>query len=370
MVGHKYDYTIKAAIMKSINLILALLLSIVIPVSAQEADMSLIPYRQGDLWGYARPDKKIMIAPEFNEANLFYEGYASVKKGAKYGYINKSGKVVIPFKFYTAGSFCFGYIAKAKKIKTAYDLDDNQAVVLFAGASLRADGYEICINTKGETMPQCPAINDNTTRELNKPAIPMIVSNYSTIQKSELFDKITDDYKITGQEDTYYIAIRGNNYGVFNNKFDVVVPFEFTAIKKIEINNSVYLQVHKNEWKGLYTGNGLVSIPVENDSLQGIKANDGKYYFIVSINGKSGIKDADNNGLVPLIYTDIKYDEGGGFVLTTNDNLKGFCFLNTHLLKPGYADIKAVKGGEYVMIKTQTGKSGFINNKGDEFFVE
>ena len=46
---------------------------------------------------------------------------------------------------------------------------ENQKVVLFAGASLRADGYEICINTKGETMPKCPAINESSAPDINKP---------------------------------------------------------------------------------------------------------------------------------------------------------------------------------------------------------
>ena len=58
---------------------------------AQQTDMSLIPYRQGDKWGYATFDRKVVIAPKYNEANWFSEGYASVKIGSKYGYINKAG---------------------------------------------------------------------------------------------------------------------------------------------------------------------------------------------------------------------------------------------------------------------------------------
>ena len=88
--------------MNSKNLMLALFLAFTVPVFAQDADMSLIPYRQGNLWGYASPDNQIVIKPVYNDANLFYEGYASVKKGNMYGYINKAGKVVIPFKFYSA----------------------------------------------------------------------------------------------------------------------------------------------------------------------------------------------------------------------------------------------------------------------------
>ena len=82
---------------------------------AQQADMSLIPYRQGDKWGYATADKKVVIAPKYNEANWFSEGLASVKVGTKYGYIDKEGKLVIPAKFTVAKSFRKGYVPDAKK---------------------------------------------------------------------------------------------------------------------------------------------------------------------------------------------------------------------------------------------------------------
>ena len=340
------------------------------PVFAQNADMSLIPYRQGDLWGYATPDKQVVIKPVYNEANLFYEGYASVKKGTKYGYIDKVGKVVIPFKFYVAKPFRLGYVGKSNKIVTADDLLDNQNVVLFAGASLRADGYEVCIDTKGQTMRKCPAIPENSAPDLNKPTTVTLESNYSTIQRTDLFDKITEDYKIAGSEDTYYVALKGNNYGVFNNKFEVIVPFEYTMIKKWNNNNSVYLEVQKNELKGLLSANGSVSIAVDNNNFLRVRSTDRKNYFIVSKNGKAGIKDADNNDIVPSNYTDILYDQAGGFVLVGNNNQQGFFFLNNHVLEPKYTDVKLVKGGEYVMVRTQTGKTGFVNNKGDEFFVE
>ena len=94
--------------MNSKNLILVLFLAFAIPVFAQEPDMSLIPYRKGNLWGYAAPDKSIVITPEYEEANLFYEGFAVVKKGGKYGYINKDGKIVIPIKckYFNKSSRC------------------------------------------------------------------------------------------------------------------------------------------------------------------------------------------------------------------------------------------------------------------------
>jgi hypothetical protein len=354
--------------MKNKNLIAAFLIIFNLQAFAQEADMSLIPYRQANLWGYADPDKKIVITPVFEAAEPFSEGYAAVKKGGRYGYINKAGKQVIPFKFFVAKPFRVGYFAKGTKIVTADDIDDNQKAILFAPASLRADGYEICIDTKGEAMKGCPAIPENSAPDINKSATITKEKNYSTVKQNDIFDKIIDNYKIAGIEDDYYIAVKGTNYGVFNNKFEVIIPFEYTMIKKQDLNNTVFLQVEKDLLKGVLRGNGSVSVSVDNNNLLWVNA--GKNYLIVSKDGKTGIKDVDNNEIVQSNYTDIVYDMAGGFILTGNNGLKGFYFLNGYLLEPKYASIKPVSGGSYVKVDMQTGRSGFINNRGDEFFVE
>ena len=156
--------------MTSKKLLLVLFLAFTIPVFAQDADMSLIPYRKGDLWGYADPYKSIVIEPVYNEADLFYEGLAVVKKAGKYGYVNKDGKVVIPIKYLVAKPFRFGYFAQSANLKPGDGNIIPQKQVLFAGASMQANGYEICIDTKGATLAKCPAISDNSAPELNKPA--------------------------------------------------------------------------------------------------------------------------------------------------------------------------------------------------------
>lgn len=357
--------------MKYKNLLLVLLSLLTLPVFAQDADMSLVPYRQGELWGYASPDKKIVIKPEYSQVDLFYEGYASVKKGEKFGYINKAGKVVIPFKFYVAKPFRFGYFEKGDKarIVTADDLLENQKVVLFAGASLRADGYEICINTKGETMPKCPAISESSAPDLNKPSTVVTESNYSTVQKSELFDKIVNDYKMPGSEDNYYIAVRNNNTGVFNNKFDVIVPFEYDSIKKLNISGLTYLQVAKQGLKGVLFGNGSPYISVDKTDAVYVKAN-GKDYFILSKDGKTSVKDLQYRNVIEADYTNISYAEEGGFVLTGENGMKGFYFFNAVIIQPKYANVKPVKGGKYIIVTTLTGKTGFVSESGDEFFEE
>jgi hypothetical protein len=357
--------------MKRKNLILALFLAFTLPVFAQTDDMSLIPYRKGDLWGYATPDKTIIVNPEYEEANLFSEGFASVKKGGKFGYINREGKVVIPFKFFTAKRFHYGFYGSDTKPNPKEKAPVTQKTVLFAGASLQASGYEICIDTKGNQLAKCPAINENVVVDNDKPNTVTVVANYSTIQKTDLFDKIVGDYKIiAGADDTYYIATRNNNYGVFNNKFEVIVPFEYSMIEKMNIGAMVYLKVEKAGLKGILFGTGSPYLPVDNSRIEQVKAANGNSYFIFTKDGLSGIKDNKYNNIVETIYSDIVYDEAGGFILTAGGIYKGFCFLNNSVLLPRFAEVKPIKGGEFVMVKNAKGKWGFVNNNLVEFFED
>ncbi len=355
--------------MTSKNFLLVLFLTLTMQVFAQEPDMSFIPYRKGDLWGYATTDKTIIITPQFQEAQLFYEGYAAVKKNGKYGYINKAGKTVIPFNFFTAKPFRFGYYDVSGNNKPGDGSINSQKTILFAGAAPKADGYEICINVKGLKI-KCPAINENSAPELNKASTVTEKRNYNAVPKSELFDNIVDDYKMLGTEDTYYIGTRNNNYGVFNNKYEVVVPFEYSKIEKLNIGAMTYVMVDKAGMKGILFGNGSPYMALENTKLAYVPAKDGKRYFIYAKDGKTGLKNNLYATIVEPAYDDITYDaEGNGFVLVTN-NYKGYTFPNNSVLEPRFTELKTVKGGEYVMVKNSAGKWGYISNNLVEFFVD
>jgi hypothetical protein len=362
------------------NLIISLLFAFSTPAFAQTPDLSLIPYRQGNLWGYAAPDKSIVIKPQFEDAKLFQEGFAAVKKAGKYGYIDKTGKLVIPAKYFVAKPFRFGFYAASGKVTEPGDGQLNpQKTVLFAGVAPAANGYEICIDTKGKQLVKCPAIADNSAPDVNKPNTVTIISNYSTIRKTDLYDKILDDYKMPGAEDSYYIAIRNNKVGVFNKTFDVIVPFEYDSIKKLNMGAMPYLIVAKDGLKGILFGNGSNYMAVENTRLDYVKADDDMNYLIFTKDGKTGLKNSKYKIIAEPIYNDIVFEKNDGFVITGNDGKKGFIFLNGAILDPKYNDVQPIKGGKFVLVKTQAGgkmgtnagdKIGYVSDNLFEFFAD
>lgn len=329
---------------------------------SQQIDMSLIPYRQGDKWGYASPDNKLVITPRFAEAGWFSEGYAAVKVGKKYGYINRQGKMVIPAKFTVAKSFRKGFMPRVGK--------QGGDSLLFAGASLRPDGYEICINTKGARMPKCPAIPENSLAENRIPVQTVVKQkNYSVPNSAGLFDKILDDYKMSNSDESYYIAVKNNRYGVFNSKFETIVPFEYDSIKLVRAKYP-YLEVRQGAMFGIINGMGQMRILPENSHIFSVQASDGKDYIIVKRGGKTYIKDPENNDVIAEGYSDIIYDGKGGFILTGDDNMRGYYYTDRRTIAPKYSDIKVVDGTNYLLIKTFNGKLGYISAAGNEYFVE
>lgn len=58
------------------------------------------------------------IAPQYEDASLFSDGLAAVKKDGKWGYIDTEGKTVIPFQYDLAYEFNEGYAIVGKLVNT------------------------------------------------------------------------------------------------------------------------------------------------------------------------------------------------------------------------------------------------------------
>jgi hypothetical protein len=345
-------------------LTLALALFMSMGLSAQTIDMSMVPYRQGAKWGFSNPDGKIVITPKYDDVQWFSEGYAAVKIGSKWGYINKAGKLLIPARYTVAKSFRKGFVPWTNQ--------EGGDSVLFAGVSVKEDGYENCIDTKGRVTVKCPAIAEASVPENNIPVETVTQQKtYSVPNNNGLFDKIVDDYKVAGSDETYYIAVKNNMYGVFNTKFETIVPFEYDEIKINRKSAVPYLSVKKGGLFGIASTAGQVKVIPDNTSLSTVQLRDGKEYLIVKKDGKTYVKDLDNNLIIPNGYADIVYDAQGGFVIKSDDQKQGFYFLDNSVISPKYSEVRMINGTDrYLMVKTSSGKVGYISSSGNEYFVE
>lgn len=326
---------------------------------SQYIDLSLIPYRQGELWGYASPDKQILIKPQFQDAAWFSEGMAAVKKGNKWGYINRSGKLITPAKYTVAKPFRKGFMPKNGK--------EGGDSILFAGASVRTDGTEICINEKGQTLWKCPAIAENAVAENRVPIEQKTIDKkYNVPNAAGLFDKIVDDYRIPGSDKSFYIAVKNNRYGVFNSTFDTIVPFEYDSIIYNRSSGKPMLKISKNGSYGMLYPDGKAAIEPEFSSISEVN-NDGRYLAIVKKGNQSFLKDLNKPEMISQPFNDIEYDLGG-FVITDSNNMKGYYFNENKMIAPKYIELTRLRNTDYFLVKTFSGKTGYVDSSGREYF--
>jgi predicted DNA-binding WGR domain protein len=80
-------------------------------------------------WGYINKEGKIVIEPQFKNGFDFNEGLARVQMNDKWGYINKEGKVVIKLQFYSASDFNEGLARVEMNDKWGYINKEGKVVV-------------------------------------------------------------------------------------------------------------------------------------------------------------------------------------------------------------------------------------------------
>ncbi|MEO5967979.1 MAG: WG repeat-containing protein [Ferruginibacter sp.] len=340
--------------------VLAGMLMIAGSTFAQQND--LVPFRDGSKWGFSTTDKKIVLKPKYSEVGWFSEGLASVKVGNKWGYIDSKGKMVIPARYTVAKPFRKGYMPDSKK--------EGGDSIIFAGASLTADGYEICITNKGVRMPQCPAIAESSVPN-NKSLISgiQVKKTYSMPGSQDLFDKITDDYMVKDNNETYYVAMKDNKFGVYNSKFETIVPFVYDSISVNKQAQTPYLQVTKGSLKGILLTDGTVGIEPDNTSLSSVNDDrNGMEYVIIKKGGQTYVRDINNKPIISKGYADIAYDKDGGFIITDASGKRGYHFADNHVIEPKYNSISLIDGGKYLMVVTPDGKTGYISEDGTEYF--
>ncbi len=82
---------------------------------------ALLPYMQGQQYGFMDLQGKVVIAPQFEDACSFADnGLAAVQIGEQWGYINTAGQIVIAPRFELANDFYNGLAAVMQDQKWGY----------------------------------------------------------------------------------------------------------------------------------------------------------------------------------------------------------------------------------------------------------
>jgi hypothetical protein len=99
----------------------------------------LIPFKEGNLFGYCDSNFNVLIKPQFQRAYLFAEDRALVTMANRNGYIDKKGNVVIPCVYKHATSFFMGHAQVRNKKADFFNPNESE-------------DYQY-INTNGDIVP-------------------------------------------------------------------------------------------------------------------------------------------------------------------------------------------------------------------------
>lgn len=416
---------------------------------------------------YIDRNGKIIISPDYEELDLFSEGFLRAKKNGKYGFLDTMGSIAVPFVYEEAGYFYQGLSAVSKDRKSGfinstgkevipimYDAVDNSHIdhiVIVSkngkwaffdnhGKQLSEFVYDKVFSGYNLNIPSPSNLSEVTTyfkngavlvikdkkyeflNEQMQPAFPKnkfdsasVFDTYKNaivkrngkygIIKSNGIAKVPIQYDFAEYFDTnhnsseYYNARKGKvfhiynrdlkkigessepiyndfsssstviifknlqgKYGMTNFKGDVLIPFDYKALQKLQ---SGYFLGEKDGKSGIIDGLGKVKVPFQYDRLD--EFDEEKKLFIangsriININNKTILSGYDT--LVPIYYNDKK------FIVSKNKKYGIIDLYNKTLLPLEFDEISnwieygpekkhfIVKNGKYGLIEHETFKT-------------
>ncbi|ALD22321.1 hypothetical protein AM218_15270 [Hymenobacter sp. DG25A] len=175
----------------------------------------LIPFRQGEKWGYTDRNRRLILPLRYDEAGPFVEELAWVRVAGLYGYIDGSGYAVTPTHFTKASNFTRGR------------------------ATVELNGETFAIDVAGKRLPisETPAPEveylslGDIVRKAGKLGFRFTVGSTTV---PAIYDEILEDYR------GLLFVRQGSQWGAINRKGKVVLPVIYESIKVTAANDYSY----------------------------------------------------------------------------------------------------------------------------------
>ncbi len=350
---------------------------------------------EGYRFGYAKADGKIILEPIYNEVNRITEIsdtkniYLITSLNGRYGLI-KNKKNILENDYTEIGYEKNNKLLIVQKndAQGVFDLTGKNIVpidydsIAIAGEYIDASKSDqvVIFDTKG---------NNIDTDILSKEKVS---DKYSVVIDKDNNYNILDNngQKLLNEKYSYieyfngdlFIATKNSNAGVINANGKVVIPLEYSTMKKIAGGKCLEATMVENNKISIVSSDGKISEGIENaissvedNFIRIISGTDVKYYtlegketsyrelfpnnelYAIKQNGKWGFKDKNNNVIVECKY-DFVTEQNGGFVGVKADGKWGVLDSKGNTIKePSYKltwnDVSFL--GEYYAINSNVG---------------
>ena len=290
-------------------------------VSSIPYEKTVLQYQKDGKYGIIDFSGKSIIKPQYDEIrNMPYrEGELIAKKDDKYGVININGGKLLDFKYdYITGD---SYYSTEKE----YTLD----------------GYIVGVNN-GDGKMQYGYLNSNRNQLLETS-----------------FDRVYRMNNVKDDENVYLVTEKDGNIQLYRND-KILLDNNYQAINYNEDSKLLILQ--KDNKYGVTDLNGKQILNIEYDQIQ-IPGN----YIIAIKNGNSETFDLSGTKQENLQFTNIMMtnNENYNISIDTNDKYGVISKDGTTIIENKYNYIQYLFAN-YFIVGGDSGKSGIINDKGEE----
>lgn len=284
---------------------------------------ALIPFRDVDRWGYASPDRKVVIPCEFDHAYPFHGiEVAHVTLDGRSGLMGIDGKLVLPFEYdwigdEDEGAFKapggvlvlrqgerFGAASSRGELLVPVDQPDSTAALAAATLVFQEQG--------------------NLPEGLPRPVERSVAARYESAEPYDNGFALVQRGGLTGYVDESGVEViaptleeaysfdetgaapvkKGGRFGHIDRKGEAVTPFEFDDAYSF-VNGAAI--VMKDGRYGLVRRDGRMIVPCAYEQLADL--HEGR--AVACKNGGFGYIDEDGREVIPLEYNSAERFQGG-----------------------------------------------------------
>ncbi len=288
---------------------------------------TLIPYRDGNLWGYANANAQIKIPLQYQYASRFYNNIAYVKKGQDYFFINEKGEKLSNINWIDTGEKTTfesnsGYLTDSKSYILKHSNTNQYKNSWFDGSRLSNQGL-LKVYNKNERV--------GVIDIYGKIVVPTRYDDISFLNEGMIVTKLD------------------NALGVYTKEGKEVIPPRYDIIYDF---NDGMARVKKIEYEGMISSTGEEIISFRSKFRQVTK--EGNYIRVIDTKDRQGLYDLQGKLIVPVSYTSINLINDY-FFIGKKEKTSGYVLIATTTLKPYSA--------EYLSIRDNRDKILIVENK-------
>ena len=346
--------------MRSVLLIVLMVCFFTVPSIAQTT-YQRTPFCKNEKWGYVNEKEKVVIKAKYQEAGIFNNGYAIVKKDNKYGIIDYNGNETIPFSYdYIEIKWGGIYLVK---------LGDKYGLLSSNCSEIIPPKYDDIKRIGSNIYTTRLGYKYGVVSSIEKELIPPKFDNIKPLARGIYLTKYCGKYGIllsTGDEiiaskydsierldSGIYLTLFEGKYGTLSSDCNEIVAPKYDNIEKLDSGNFL---TELEEKYGFLSSNGNEIIAPKYDSIEKLDSGN----FLTKLNGKYGFLSSNGNEIMAPKYDSIE-ELNSGNLLTKLNGKYGFLSSNgNEIMAPKYDSIEELNSGN--LLTKLNGKYGFLSS--------